>query len=85
MSACASPFPELTIQVDTTKCPYLKYERDHAICLERARSLYPVTQIQLRAQPVIYRPVYEAQRAYVIDCLEKIGYRVLKSGEWAPF
>jgi hypothetical protein len=85
MSACASPFPELNIQVDTTKCPYLKYERDHAVCLERARSLYPVTQIQLRAQPVIYRPVYEAQRAYVIDCLKKIGYRVLKSGEWAPF
>ncbi len=85
LAACASPFPELTIHVDTTKCPYLKYERDHAACLERARSLYPVTQIQLRAQPVIYQPVYEAQRVYVIDCLEKMGYRVLKTGEWAPF
>jgi hypothetical protein len=85
LAACASPFPELTIYVDTTKCPYLKYERDHAACLERARSLYPVTQIQLRAQPGIYQPVYEAQRAFVIDCLEKMGYRVLKTGEWAPF
>jgi len=85
LAACASPFPDLTIHVDTTKCPYLKYERDHAACLERARSLYPVTQIQLRAQPAVYRPLYEAQWAYMIDCLGKIGYRVLKTGEWVPF
>jgi len=84
-AACASPFPELRVHVDTTKRPYLKYERDHAACLERARSLYPVTQIQLRAQPALYQPVYEAQRAYVIDCLEKMGYLVLKAGEWVPF
>jgi len=85
LAACASPFPELTVHVDTTRCPYLKYERDHADCLERARSLYPVTQIQLRAQPAVYRPLYDAQRAYVIDCLGKMGYRVLKTDEWVPF
>ena len=85
LAACASPFPELRVHVDTTKIPYLRYERDHAACLERARSLYPVTQLQLRAQPAVYQPVYAAQRAYVIDCLEKMGYRVLKPGELVPF
>jgi type IV pilus biogenesis protein CpaD/CtpE len=39
LAACASSDPELTVLVDTTKCPYLKYERDHAVCLERARCL----------------------------------------------
>jgi hypothetical protein len=85
LAACTPSPPELTVLVDTTKCPYLNYKRDHAECLERARSLYPLTRIQLRAQPAIYLPFYEAQRAYVIDCLEKKGYCVLKPGEWAPF
>ena len=85
LAACAPQFPEMRVHVDTTQIPYLRYERDHAACVERARNLYPVTQGQLRAQPAIYQPIYAAQRAYVIDCLEKKGYRVLKPGEWVPF
>jgi len=84
-AGCAASPPDLTVHVDTSQRPYPKYERDHADCLARARHVYPVTQDQLRAQPPVYQPVYEAQRAYVIDCLEKLGYRVLKTGEWVPF
>ena len=85
LSACSSAPPKLQVHVDTTKCPYFKYQCDHAACLEKARALHPVTEMQLRRRPAIYRPVYIAQKAYVISCLQGKGYRVIKDGELVPF
>ena len=88
LTACTYP-PKIWIPVDNRKVPFLKVEQDHADCLEAARIAFPCTNSQLRS-PMrgvsrIARLNYLHQRAYVIDCLTKKGYRVLKTGEVEPF
>lgn len=86
---CAGRPPEVRVWCDTTKIPWGQYERDHDDCLTKARAAWPVTETELRAP--MSGAAYEAynrlnsQRAYVIDCLEKKGYRVIPIGEPVPF
>ena len=82
--ACTYP-PRIWIPVDTTKISYLKFGMDYDDCIECARITWPCTESQMRApirlMSVLAWQNYRNQQAYVIDCLQRKGYRILKPGE----
>jgi len=77
--ACTTP-ANTRVYIDTSQTPIAQCSFDYDHCQLLAQAAWPVTQSEIRKRPYL-RYKLKAQQAYMIDCLQKKGYKIIITEE----